>query len=339
MGTVHALKGFIGTGKQAGQVDLEAALVARDRFSRFYEAEWQHNRQFDEEPTSGRAELEEVGLDQYDLRFRGTIEGSTEGILTRLLYSLMGAKASAQQDATAAYLHTLTVADTVPVDARLSFEQRLGTLAESLASNGIVRELTIDFTRPGFLRFPFEALCGKPERLTSPTAATLPAVSTLLTRRGAGLTGGLMTIGGEASAKVRSGTITLRRMLEEDDFGVLSQYRLDAEYGQIVAMFNVNLGFRDTVMLRKFWGGTAQNSPSDSMTYYATNLAFTRPDVIATTHRHLIDVNMPRSYLKPPSKPFRAGQFVAQTVEGAMTWDSATGKGVEVKVKNTQTTV
>lgn len=338
MGSINAYKAHVGVGKQAGAVLLRDALVPRDRFSNFYEAEFIPDRRVDEERTSARAELEEVGLDEYDLRLRGVMEGSTEGILTRLLYSLLGGKASAQQGATAAYKHTLTVADTVPVDARLSFEKKLGTMSAAEAANGIVREVTLDFTRAGFLRIGFEALCGKHEEV-SPTAATLPARTTLLTRRGAGQTGGLMTIAGEASTRVRGGTITLRRALEEDDFDLLSQFRADAEYGDVMATFNVSLGFRDNKFMKLFWGSAAAVAPSDESAYYNTQIAFARPDVIASTFRHLLQVNMPRVFLKPPSRPLRGAQFITQQVEGIAVYKSADSKAVDVEVTNTQTTV
>jgi hypothetical protein len=338
VGTIHGINGWLGAGKQSGAALLRDALVARDRFSRFYTAEFVEDARIDQEPTSARPEVEEIGIDAFDVRLNATLDGSTEGILSRAWYSLLGAKASAQQAATAAYKHTLSRANTVPNDARLSFELKQGTLAQSDAANGIVNEIRVDFTQQGHLRHHISALCGPTEEV-SPTSETLPLVNTLLTRRGAGLTDGLMTIAGEAAARVRSGTITVRRALEEDDFDVLSQFRADAEYGALLASFSVTLGFRDKTLSKKFWGGTGLTKRGDTPAYYNSAFAFARPDVIASTFRHMEKVNMPRTHLTKVSKPFTAGGAVAQTVEGIAVYDAATTKAIDVELVNSQTTV
>lgn len=131
----HGYKGFLGIGKQSSNVKLRDALVVRDRFHQFYDCDFKEGRKVDAEATSGRAEIESVAIDEYDLQLTGVLGPSCEGILTRMWYSLLGAKASAQQAVTVAYKHTLSAADRLPNDGMLSAEKRFGTLAESEAAN------------------------------------------------------------------------------------------------------------------------------------------------------------------------------------------------------------
>lgn len=338
---IHGFKGFLGIGKQSTNVKLRDALVARDRFSQFYECDWQDNRNVERDPSSARATIEEVAIDNYDLQLVGVLGPSTEGVLSRMWYSLMGAKASAQQGATAAYLHTLSEADSVPNDGMLSAEKRFGTLAESEAANIVVKKMGIDFTQAGFLRHPFEAVAGKPERIQPATTATLPAVSTFLARKYAGHAQAFMTIAGVATAPVLSGRVDAMRAVDEDDFDVLSNYRRYAEYGALTAEFSVQLKFEDMSYLRRFWGGASLNTPADpdEPVYYATKIGFVKPTVIASTFRHSEIVDMPRAHLSKVSKPVRGKEGIVQTVEGFATYDSGTTKAFDVQVLNTQTTV
>lgn len=330
------IKGFLGAGVQASG-DLTAALVARSRFVPFVEAEFTESRNEQGLPSSRRAEVSEFALDRYDLRLDATLEPTTEGPITMLAKSLLGASASAAEGGTLSpqpYKHTITLADTVPAAGRVSLEKRFGTLNEAEASNFIANRLRFDFAQEGFARWQVGAIGSKPERVATATTPTLPTVTTLVSR-----IMGTIDIAGVTNVPVRSGHWEITRPLDEGDFSVNSQFRRDAQYrGPLEATWEVQLLFENMDWLRRFWDSATATQPGTESKYYDAKLSFKRPDVIAGTVKHTIEAHLPRSFIRRHQKRIPGSDMIVQTLRGEGTYDTATTKAVDVVIINTVST-
>lgn len=335
MASVHAFKGYLGAGKAASGTDLGFSAAARDRFCRFIDLELTEANQEELDPTSGRAEPEAAFLGPFDTRIRGTLEGTTEGLIGYLLRSLFGTVASAQQAATTAYLHTFTLADTLPSASRLTLEARYGTKAEAEVVNAVVKSMRYDFSNRGLLRWGFEALGALPTYTSTPTSATLAAAGTTHLSQQMHT----FTLFG-ATRKIRSGSIEIDHGNDEDDFTATSRARQDAEYGALRATFDLEVLFADLADHRRFWGGATLTTPADVPSYYAVNVKAEHPTEIvgAAGHKYTAEFDFPKAFLTGVTKPMRGRDAIVQRIQGTAVYDSATTKAVDVKVKSTQTT-
>lgn len=330
---VVVLKDALGVGAGTS-ADLTVALVARDRFARYLDCEFEKNYSVDDDPTSGRAELEDVFLDRVDTRLKATLESTVEGPMSRILRSLMGAEAiTTPGGGILSRDHTITLADTVPTNGRLSFEKKVGTSSHAFAAPGIVNKVEHVFDQSGMSRWTVEAVCGKPEYVAAATAVTLPGVATRLSRRMATTT--LFGLADNALA-VRGGRWSLERVLDEDDFTINSLFRRDAEYTRFKARWSLDVLYVNADQARRAWGSATATSPQDTVAYYAAKIVHAHPTVIEGALKYQVTADFPRSHIMV-SKPQRAGEQIVMRVDGTATYDSGTSKAADVVLRNTQT--
>ncbi len=327
----HSFKGFLGVGKQTG-ADLRQAVVARTHFARFHELEFPRSRGEEVDPTSGRSEPESVSLGNYDQRFRGTLEGTTEGPIVPLARSVLGGAITTTTVGTTGKQHVIPVADT-PSAGRLSLERNWGTAAggDAEAINGIASSLRYNAQQPGYARWEVEGLGSLPSRVATATVPTYPIVGSLLSQR-------ISTFSLDASTAhiVRNFSWGIRRVLDEDDYDVTSQHRRDAEYGEVVADFDAEVTFANMDNLRRFWGGATVTAPSDTEAYYAVDIKTERADVIAGgTAKHTSRIVMPKVFITGCSDPFRGRDQIRQRIQGRGIYSAADTKAVEVTLINT----
>lgn len=327
---VHDIKTALGVGVQTG-ADLTAALVARSRFARSFELDFQKHYEIELDPSAGRAELEEVILDRVDAKLTGVLDGSVEGPLTWLYRSLLGTDTiTTPAGGVNSRDHTITLSDALTSNSRLSLEKKVGTRAQAFNANGVVRMLECQFNQQGMLRHSFEALCGKPSTAAS-TAVTLPGLATRLSRRM-----GTFTLFGLAdnTLKVRGGSWRLERVLDDEDFTATSLFRRDAEYGELRATWEAQVLYEDEDQVKRMWGGTGQTDPKDTAAYYAAKFKFEHPTVIEGVLKYGVTADFPRSSIQV-TKPQRAKNVILQTIRGTATYDASTTKAVDIVIRNT----
>lgn len=332
---VHGFRGAFGVGNQTG-ADLTVATVARDRFARYFDAEFAMAYEADEDPTSGRSETEEVFLDRVAASLDFTIEGSVEGVLTRLLKSLFGTDTiTTPGGGILTRDHTITVADTLGTAGRLSFEKKVGTSSHAFIANGVVQRLRVGFDQAGQMRFAGRALCGKPQYLAAATAVTLPTAATRLSRRM-----GTFTLFGLAdnALKVRSGFLEYERVLDEEDFTTDNLFRRDAEYGAFRARWELQVLYENADQVRRMWGSATETEPKTTPAYYDATVKYEHPTVIEGALKYGLTAKFPRSHIRV-SAPLPAKDVIVQTIRGTAVYDTVTAKAADAVVRNTVTAI
>jgi hypothetical protein len=312
---IHGTSGALGVGQQASAAKLSAATVAPTRFNRFHENEFtvQHNEEFD--PTSGATEPEEVALGSFDVRARGTLEGSVEGAIGFLLHSVMGSVSVANEGAGTPQgkKATYTFANTIPNAGRVSLEQKMGTASDALRMNAMVTKMRYDFTQPGFSRWMYEAIGGKLERIASATAVTLPGVATLL-----GQKMHTITFDGVTTLVVRSGWWEVERPGMVPEHVVTSRTADDAEYGEAAARFELEVIYENMDQIRRgFFGSATGTGPEDAATKRAVKIVAQHPTVFdGGTAKFESTFDFDKVFLTGVSAPLRGRDVIVQRITG-----------------------
>lgn len=310
----HAHKGYFGVGIHATSLtDLRAAKVARTAFCRFHDFEVTHGQGEEVDPTSGRTDPEGVALGNYDVKAKGTLEGTTEGVLPYLARSLLGGQATTTTVGTTGKQHEFLVADTIPLNGgRLSCEARYGTATESETFNAVCDSMEFNINQAGYARWPVSLIGSSPALTGAPTAATLPSMSTILSQRVTTFTMNALT-----TKVVRNLSWKLQRTVPDDDYDVTSRQRRDGSYGEMQATFDAELTFQDSNALKEFWGGTGLSAPGDTDTYYPVNIKTERSDVIAGgTAKHTAMLDLPKAFITRVSTPMRGRDVIRQRIAG-----------------------
>lgn len=329
MPDAHAFKGHLGVG-YAGLADLRAAKVARTHFCRYYDLDFPANRNEKPVPTSGRSETERVQLGNYDVRFKGTLEGSTSGPMPILARSVLGGTLTTTTVGTTGKQHKIVVGDAVGNDDRLTLERNFGTAADgdAQAINGIVGKFAFSGDDVDG-RFEVEGLGSSPARIATATAPTFPSVLSQLGQRVT-----TFTLDGDATRPVRKFRWEVARKLTEDDFDVSSQHRRDAGYKDVLATWRAETVFQTMADLRRFWGGSTVTEPSETDVYYAATIKTERADVIAGgTAKHTVQFDAPKCFIKV-SAPFKAPEQVRQQIEGMAVYSPSDTKAVDLTFIN-----
>ncbi|MFO1532797.1 MAG: hypothetical protein ABR562_03725 [Thermoplasmatota archaeon] len=327
----HSLKGWFGVGFHATSLtDLRQTAVARAYYNRFHDLEITHDQGEEIDPTSGASQAEGMSYGDYDVRVKGTLEGSTEGCFPALARSLMGGAMGDSTVGTTGKQHVMVLADTVPLaGGRLSYERRFGTNAESEIGNGICNKLGYKVDQAGYVRIPFEMLGSTPSYLGTPSTPTLPDVSTLMAQRPSTL-----TFDGDATQAVKGFSWMLERKMDDKDYDISSRQRRDASYQELVPTFEAEITFQTMANCRRFWGSATATSPTDTETYYPVNLKNERADVIAGgTAKHTVTLDLPRCHVKVGT-PMKGKDVIRQKVTGQAFYKAASGHGAQLTIIN-----
>lgn len=329
---MHAFKGVTSVGYHASsQVNLRTALVARTHFARFHDWEVTMNPNAVFDPTSGQTAPESVALGNYDVQFRGVLEGTTEGPIVPLLGSVLGGTPDTTTVGTTGKQHVIPHADVLPSRGRLSMESKWGTSARALLYAGVAKRVRYNAMQAGYAQWEVEGVGSSPARTESPTAATLPAIATLLSQRKS-----TFTLDGVATRSVRGYNWEVSRAVDEDDYDVGSHQRRDAEYGELTVNFDAEVTFEDDTDIRRFWGGAALTGPSDTEAYYPLTIQSERYDVIpGGTAVHTAKLTAPKVFLTGCSTPQRGRDQIRQRIQGRAIYDAATSKACDVTLINT----
>jgi len=308
----HAFKGWLGIGF-AGITDLRQTIPARTTFARFEDIEVSEKHNEDIDPFSGRSDPESVALGDYDLRVKATLEGTTEGPIVPLIRSLMGGASTDGTTGTTGKTHALQIADTVPNNARLGCEVRYGTDAESENFNAICNAIEFQITQQGYARWVADLIGSSPAYNGSPTSPTLPATTTLLSKRQT-----TFSLDTDTTHVVRGLSWKLERKVDENDYDVTSRQRRDASYGEFIATFDAEVTFQTAVELRRFWNAATATAPVDGPeAYFPVNIQTQRVDVIpGGTAKHGIVIDMPKAFLTKVGTPMKAGDVIRQRIQG-----------------------
>lgn len=327
---IHAFRGFLGVGVQTG-ADLRAAAVARTHYARFHNSEITESQGEEVDPTSGRRDPESVALGDYDARYKGTLEGTTEGPIPLLFQSLMGGTISTSTVGSTGKRHRVLIADQLSAHNRLTLEERQGTDAESELVNAIVDSIEFNINQAGYARWMVEALASSPNLLASPSTPSLPAIATLLAQRFT-----TFTFDTSTAHVVRNLSWKLAAGLDDKDFDVTSRQRRDASYGEFEATFDAELTFQDMSELRRFWGGASVNAPVDVDTYFPVNIKTERSDLIpGGTAKHGVQIDLPKCFITGTSKALEGRNVVRQRVKGRAIYDAVSTYSAQVDVVNT----
>jgi hypothetical protein len=328
---IHAFKGFLGAGVQVG-TDLRAATVARTHFARFHDIEITESQGEEIDPTSGRRDPESASLGDYGIDIKGTLEGTTEGLIPLLAQSLMGGTIATTTVGTTGKKHTLTgFADQLTGHSRLTLEQRFGTDAEAELLNAIIKSLEFNINQAGYARWSIEGVGSSPARLATPTVPTLPDPLTLLAQRFT-----TFSLGGSTAMVVRNLSWKLATQLDEDDYDISSRQRRDASYDESMATFDAELTFQDMTELRRFWGSASATAPEDTEAYHAVDIQTQRADLIAGgTAKHGVQLTLPKCFLTKVSTPLQGRKVIRQKVQGRAIYDPSSTASAVLAVTNT----
>jgi len=334
--TASGVGAFFGVGKNVG-ADLQQAKVARDRFFAINKAEIELAIKKVPHRTSRRRDVDDVILDENDVKWSLETEATTEGALLYFLTSLLGtAPTSVQDGGDASYLHTYAgVGDTTTNAGRLTLEKRLGTQALSWLANGVVEEWEFSFSQQGAGVHKFSGPGSLYERLATPTVATFPSVATILARRM-----GAFTLDGVTTLPIVGGSWKVKAGRKMDDFVATGRDRRDADFdGDFEVTFGLDVLAPDDGWLRRYMGGSAVNSPAAAPeATYACNIKYERPDAFVTTRKHSITLDLPKVSLTNPGKVAIDGsKTLAQRIEGLAVFNSGTSRSLTMAVRSSQT--
>jgi hypothetical protein len=328
---VPGFKSVLGSGKQTS-ADLTAALVARAKWSRFERATFRHAHGEELDPSAANIGPDFASLGPYDLRLEATLLGHTEGVIEQALLSCMGAVATAQVGASAAYDHEYSFAEVVPATGGyVSVERGFGRSTEAEAANFAINRVA---ARGGaaMLRFELQGVGGKPEKVTkgAPTLTTAPSLP--------GNFGTTVTIGG-ASTRVRGWSWNVDHANEQDGYDATTRFRKNAEYQEAMAEFESELIFEDMAMLRRFWNAAAADNPEDvgEGALYAVVLKTTGKE-IASGNKHEAEWKADKVFLQSVDVEVAGRGLLRQRIRGRALRDGSTGVA-KVRLRNTSTTI
>jgi hypothetical protein len=326
----HAHLGFLGIGPQTGS-DLRASKIAAAYWARYHSLVFEEKRGIVFDPTSGSSVAQGMSQGNYDIQVKSMLEASTEGPLVPLLHSVLGGAVTTATTGTTGKKHTIPMAEVVPTSGRMTFEQRLGTMAKSKRCNGIVKHFGFDATAPDYAKVACDAVASKAEILTTPSTPTLASPLSVLSQKATTFTFDSLTTWG-----VRNFKWDIARILDEDDFDVVDQQRRDAEYGDLIVTVEAECVLPDLEIYERFLGGNGLTAPSDTEAYFACSIETQRNDLIpGGTARHGIKINLPALGLTagPPTEA-RGREKILTTLQGQATYSVASSKAVDVEVVN-----
>lgn len=336
--TAHSsVRSFLGLGKLNAN-NLRAAKVPRTVFSGVHSLDFKPTRKKVPLGSSRRPDVDEFALDESDTQVTGEIEGSTEGAIGLLANSLLGVVPTVtQQGGSAAYLaEWVGVGDTTPNAARLTGEKRLGTVNVSELCNFVVEQLQFKFDQAGFNRWVFNGPGSSWEYLATPSTPTFPTMGTLLSRRM-----GTITVDSVATLPVLGGSWTIKRPRIGNDYDHTSTERRDADYkGELEATFELEVLTEDASWLRRYLGGSTVTAPASTEAYFGANIKYERPDVIASTYKHGVTLDLPRMSLTgPESLPVNAKDELTQKISGSATYNTGTSRSLTLDILSTLTAI
>lgn len=186
--------------------------------------------------------------------------GSRDSIAHSILEAAMGTKVTS---GSTNFTHTLTGANSL---AYWTIEEMLGDLLWERFTDQVANELTINVEAGGFMTMALSWLGRTPTRLTAePTKATL-ASDTLYTFNDAAV-----SIGGAASALVRSMNLTLTNNLQAQQTDDFVPYDIHAGQREVTVGFDMI--FEDLAHYNAFHYGTTTGT-TQSATTFVTDLNF-----------------------------------------------------------------
>ena len=317
-----SFNGSIGIGKQS----VFKTKVARTEFMRFIDANIEENPNAAPLENSGSQEIDAILIGPWEIKATGVVELRPDNC-GLILYSLMGAVASAQIAATSAYKHTFTRADS---PKHLSLEYAYGTNPESEDVTGFApEEVVFEFT-DRLLTMDFGGPAHKVEANASPTSKSLVTTSPFTKFMAA------ITLGGVA-ATVRSMRLTVNRNPQMDDFVNGSLFLDSLEYGAFLVTADWEVVFDDLTERKKFWGGTGAGTTPDSLVKsYADSVVFTGEQIGATGEYYIIQFNLPKNIIVEHDAPMHGKDQIIQRFKTQAIYDGSS-KTMDIELTNEET--
>lgn len=326
---VPSYKGAVSVGVHAtSMTDLRQALPARTVSCRFHDWETTHDDGAEFDPTSGMADPEDVAEGDYDVRGRGTLEGTVEGVVPYLTRSLMGGQPSSSVVGVTGHQHVWSIADAIPLNGgRLAVEVKTGASQEAEEYAAVCGSLEFQLNQAGYARWATELLGSSPALNAAPTVPAYPSVNSLLKKRVT-----TVTFDGATALVVRNLSWRVQRDLDEDDYDVTSNQRRDTAYGEVHTTFDAELTFQNEDQRRDYWGGN--DSPSPDAAYYPVNIKTEGLTIAGGTAKYTAMLDMPKVKITGVSKPMRGRNVIRQRLTGRAVYSPGSGYAQRVTFIN-----